>query len=440
MNVPHTPAERPAHGRSAAPGDTRLHGRWLVLARLMWVALTILALGVFVATIPDRFSQLLDAAARVHEALAAFGLPDTFLAAYISAVDLIVVLAYSLIGAVIFWRRSDDWAAMFVSLVLTTSATMITRPDDSIVSVSPALHLPMVLVFAFVSASVVIFLYIFPDGRFVPRWTRWLAWIWGVGSLAWYLVPAVLNSAMPWPPSVPTLVILVGLATGLVAQIYRYVRVSSPSQRQQTKWVVAGLAALIQGALWFLFLAPALYPPFRQSGMARLFYILVGVPVFYFTMILVPVAIGISILRYRLWNIDVIINRTLVYGTLTGLLILVYVASVVLLERLLRPLTGQGTNDLAIVASTLAIAALFNPLRHRIQAFIDRRFYRSKYDATRTLAAFSATLRDEVDLDTLRAELTGVVEETMQPTHISLWLRPPDWPESSTREQDDDGH
>jgi hypothetical protein len=152
------------------------------------------------------------------------------------------------------------------------------------------------------------------------------------------------------------------------------------------------------------------------------FVLLIG-EVIPFIMLLIPISVGIAMLRSGLFDIDLVINRALVYGTLTVSLVVVYLSAVVGTQRLLSPLVGEG-NQLAVVVSTLVIAALFQPLRWRIQAFIDRRFYRKKYDASKMLERFGSRLREETDLDTLNAELVSVVKETMQPEHVSLWLRP----------------
>jgi hypothetical protein len=208
------------------------------------------------------------------------------------------------------------------------------------------------------------------------------------------------------------------LGSFVVSQIYRYHSVSGRAERQQTKWIVFGVTAtyLIELVISLSF------DFFLSSFQAGSLAVLILLPISNVAPILIPLSFGFAIMRYRLWDIDIIINRTLVYGTLTGLLAVVYFGSVIGLQSLLHGFTGG--NQLAIVGSTLLIAALFQPLRHRIQNVIDRRFYRRKYDTARTLAAFSAVLRNEVDLDRLSEHLVEVVQETMQPTHVSLWLRP----------------
>jgi len=219
------------------------------------------------------------------------------------------------------------------------------------------------------------------------------------------------------------------------AQAYRYRWASGPVQRQQIKWLVFGVAALA-ALLCAYFLPLTLFPALDQPGAASLSYDLVGrALVGSVAFVLIPPSIGVAILRYRLWDIDLIINRTLVYGSLTVLLSVAYYGSVVSLEQLLRVLTRQGS-ALSVVASTLAIAALFNPLRFRVQWFVDKRFYRRKYDARQTLEAFSEKLRDASDLDRLGDDLVAVANETVQPTHASLWLRPEasqEWQRTSSR-------
>jgi hypothetical protein len=185
-------------------------------------------------------------------------------------------------------------------------------------------------------------------------------------------------------------------------------------ERQQVKWFAYALVWLATSSTFSFVVSDTLGIP----SLEWVSFVLVMAGV-----VGLPVAVGIAILKYRLYNIDLLINRTLVYGALTALLVTVYVGGVVLLQGAFRVLIGHES-QLAIVASTLAVAALFRPFRRRIQGFIDRRFYRSKYDARKTLEAYSAKLRDETDLDALSDHLVEVVKETMQPSHVSLWLRP----------------
>ena len=264
-----------------------------------------------------------------------------------------------------------------------------------------------------------LFFYLFPSGRFVPRWTLWLALLYGVTFFGlWNFTPFGPPS---WPPLLFNAAVVVVWGSFLVAQLYRYARVSDATQRQQTKWVVFGVAVAIVGTLTTIFtVGAAVDLPPEEVGSKMLSMLLMDA-----FGLFIPLSIGIAVLRARLFDIDVVINRTLVYGSLTVILALVYFGGVAMTEVIFRGLTGQEQQpQLAIVISTLVIAALFNPLRRRNQSFIDRRFYRRKYDARKTLEEFSARLRDETDLEALNADLVGVVRETMQPAHVSLWLRP----------------
>jgi hypothetical protein len=203
--------------------------------------------------------------------------------------------------------------------------------------------------------------------------------------------------AAHWPVWLVLPTTLVFCVAIIYSQIYRYRYVSTPTQRQQTKWVVLGLTVSL--AVITVILAVTLLAPFGNASPFLAF--LVTAIIWPTALLLIPLTIGFSILHYRLYDIDLLINRTLVYGTLTILLGLIYLGLIVSLRYLLREIISQN-NDVAIVVSTLAIAALFQPLRHRIQTIIDRRFYRRKYDAAKVVAAFSTTLRLEVDLDQLR--------------------------------------
>ena len=277
----------------------------------------------------------------------------------------------------------------------------------------------------------VFYLLLFPTGRLPGRRWRWLAWmtvafvVVGVLTSA-FSVGAHLGSLGPirnplgvegftivWETVLYTVSPLLFAAAAL--SLFMRLRRAVGVERQQLKWFAYAAAGFAIGIV-FISITIAIDTPRWFEWAAQAIFIAVSPAV--------AISIGIAILRYRLYDIDVIINRTLVYGTLTATLAAIYFSSVVLLQTAFRALTGEGS-QLIVVASTLAIATLFNPLRHRIQDGIDRRFYRSKYDAAKTLETFSARLRDETDLDTLNDDLIYVIRETMQPEHVSLWLREP---------------
>src|SRR5215210_2106237 len=270
-------------------------------------------------------------------------------------------------------------------------------------------------------------LLLFPDGRFVSR--RWQLAGWMLGAILVFAVatkalkpgripPGIENPLAPGGAvgeairvldSVTDVLALPAFALAVAGLSVR-LRRSRGVERQQLKWFTYSAALVGAG-----FASSILIP----DGPAADLVFLVGL----LALAGLPVAAGIAILRYRLYDIDVIVNRTLVYGSLTVSLILLYVGGVTATQYVFRVLAGGGS-QLAIVASTLLIAALFNPLRRRIQSLIDRRFYRRKYDAAKTLSSFSARLRDETNLEQLNTELLSVVSATMRPAHVSLWLKP----------------
>ncbi len=406
------------------------------------MAVAVLTAGVFISGIPGEFARLrtpcTDAISCVWfprlttdnaRELGELGLSVNFFATYFVVVEAAFMAVSFAIGAAIFWRRSDDRMALLVSLMLITFGAGLTVPY-------PLLDLPFLWkalaeAVSFIGVTLLaLFLYLFPNGRFVPRWTRWLAVAW-IGFMVH--VTFIFDSTLGLLGHPFLLLALLGvgfLGTPLFVQVYRYLRASNPAQRQQTKWVVFGIAAALAGGN-VLFLLDLIVP----SGVLAS---LIGNTAFFLLMLFIPISIVIAILHHRLYDIDIVINRTLVYGALTALLAALYFMGVATTQAIFRTLTGQQEQpQLAIVVSTLVIAALFSPLRRRIQALIDRRFYRKKYDARKTLEAFSAKLRDETDLDALSNDLVEVVRETMQPAHVSLWLRPDKPPEATSQGQRD---
>jgi hypothetical protein len=410
----------------ASTANTRLSGSWLILARVTWIAVVTLIVALFLAMLPAYSTLLqtictgatcslvqptLDSAQGLQE----LGLSLGTYATFTLALTLASVLLCLAVSAVIFWRKSDDWMALLVALGVVALGTLYVT--FSLQGNPSAWQVLAIVLNGLGNGVFFLVCSLFPTGRFVPRWTRWLLPCWVVSGMLFLFFREVsfmyLLYNLVWLGEVVLLV---------TALFYRYRYASSPLQRQQTKWVIYGgsVAGLIVVGLTVpLYLFPSL-------GQAGSFYQLVIAPAYILAVLIVPLSTGLAILRYRLYDIDLLINRTLVYGLLTVLLALIYFGCVILLQDLVRGLTGQvGQSPLIIVGSTLAIAALFQPLRRRMQRIIDRRFYRRKYDAAKTLEAFNATLRNEVDLSQLSEHLLDVVQETMEPSHVSLWVRQP---------------
>jgi hypothetical protein len=355
----------------------------------------------------------------------------------------VLVVSFSVVGALIVSHRPENtigWIFCAAALFQAFSEFGLEYATYALITNPGSLPLGAVMswlaewIWAPGLGLIMVFLpLLFPDGRPPSRRWRPVAWLGGL-SIGLISVPV---SILIWPergmavlrgggtgdegPGWLVALIEAGfpimLLAGLAAVVSLFVRFhrARGDERQQIKWFASAAALTFAWIFVFEQLVSA------EGGLLEAIAAvssLVIVPA-------IPIATGVAILRYRLYDIDRIVNRTLVYGALTAVLVLVYLGGVVLLQSVFRALTGQES-QLAIVASTLAIAALFNPLRRRVQAFVDRRFYRRKYDAAKTLTQFSSKLRDETDLDRLGAELVSVVRETMQPAYVSLWLRDPE--------------
>jgi hypothetical protein len=348
--------------------------------------------------------------------------------------DLVTLLIFSVVGAVIVSRQPRNtigWLFCGVGMAVSlnsfagdyaefwlTSGFGTNRLGETAAWFSSWLWILLV-------SSPIFLLLLFPDGRLPsPRW-RPVAWCAALGitgftaSLALGAGPLEDFPQIVNPYSVDSPIVgIVGVAAGVVAigsmvasaiSLIVRLRRAEGEQRQQVKWLAYG-GAMVVGTI-------------LVGGVITIWSVNVSIVVMNVALLGLPVFTGIAIVKHRLYDIDILINRTLVYGFLTATLALIYFGGVVGLQYVFRALTAQGST-LAVVASTLVIAALFNPFRRRVQGFVDRRFYRRKYDAAKTLAAFNTRLREETDLEALRDHVVEVVRATMQPEHVSLWLSP----------------
>jgi hypothetical protein len=371
--------------------------------------------------------------------------PDVYLYDYWAEYTL-AALTFSTVGAFVASRRPENpigWIFCAIGLYAGVSHfaaqyatyTILTRPDS--LPGGPALAWIYNWGYVVGIGLFVYLLLLFPDGRLVSRRWRWFAWL----SVGVFMVVTIWAMLQPGPMSglgpirnplgievatgtledaldSVTGVLMAAVGLGAAVSLFVRLRHAEGVERQQIKWFAYAAAVLVCSAI--LYAVSSVYqlvsaPWFTWGGLVLTLASILGT----------TVAVGVAVLKYRLYEIDTLINRTLVYGSLTALLALVYFGGVTVVQAVFHTLTGaEQQPQIAIVVSTLVIAALFNPLRRRIQSFIDRRFYRRKYDAAKTLEAFSGRLRDETDLDALSDDLVGVVRETMQPAHVMVWLRP----------------
>ena len=406
--------------------DTRLSGWRLIVVRVVAFAVIGMTLALYLLALPGLVARLaVPCADNVSQCaitpqqvapLARFGLMPHDLAVLSAIIACACVALVAAVAAILIWRRSDDWMALFLAVTLILMPANFT---SLLMGLPPALRDLGSLASDASLLCWFLLCGIFPSGRFAPRWL-WIV----VAAMALALfapVPADSPVGQTLGPLVE-IIGVAGLACLLGSQVYRYRAISTPEQRQQSKWGLYGLALtiVVNQVYW----QPAIWIPALQRPDSL--YILLALPDSALMIVIMAVSFSIAILRYRLYDIDLLINRTLVYGSLSLILALVYLIGVVGSQSVVGRLTHAQSGDqspISIVLTTLIIAALFQPLRRRIQTFIDQRFYRRKYNASRTLASFGGALRADVDLRDLTEHLLTAVDDTMQPAHLSLWLR-----------------
>jgi signal transduction histidine kinase len=418
------PSVTPALPRS---GDTRLHGHYLLLARITWAAVAVLTVVFIALSIPVEFARLqtvcttgtCEAAAltpaNVRE-LRSMDLSAGFFAGYLIAVELIFAATSFAVGVLVFWRRSDERMALFAALALVTYGSLAFIDDidnlDAVAAGYPALWWPFTLVTFMGNIFPVLFFYLFPDGRFVPRWTGVVAILLVVVGVCFHFFPD--SSLSRWLASPPGLVLSVGfVATGVFAQLYRYWRVSGPVQRQQTKWVVFG-------ATMAMVVSQGVMIAFPMQARTHVILTLISQTVLFLPLLLIPLSIGVAILRYQLWDIDVVINRTLVYGALTATIVGLYVLVVGGLARVFH--AQEGDLAASLVAAGV-VAVLFAPLRERLQRGANRLMYGERDDPYRVLSRLGSRLESTLAPDAVLPAVAKTVKEALKLPYVAIQLR-----------------
>jgi signal transduction histidine kinase len=418
---------------SSAPPATgaRLHGRALTALRVTWLLLAAVTLALLIASVPAEFAfattpcpvercasgQLGPAEIR---ALHGLGLSLGFYAGYGIALQLAFSVAYGTAAAVIFWRRSDDRMALLVSFALLTfGATTFTGLMGALAAAHPVWRIPVESIAYVGSVAFTLFLYTFPDGRFVPTWTRWVALLWAAQQLPAQLAPQSLLDTRTLPLGLQLIMFAGFLATVVYAQVFRYRRVSTAAQRVQTKWVVLGISAAFTGFM----IGEALIIAFARSAATvspqSLAGQLAGSLVAYAAMLCIPAAISVAMLRYRLFDVDVLINRALVYGMLTVSVAALYVLIVGTFSLVLQ---GQG-NLLVSLLATGVVAVAFHPLRERLQRGVNRLLYGQRDEPYAVLSQLGRRLEATIAPDAALLVVVETVGRSLKLPYAAIQLR-----------------
>ena len=407
-----------------------LVGRSLALARATWVVVAALTLGVFIVGIPVEFAQYHSACAPTEcinrqlsqedlRALKGFGLSLGAYSVYAVTVDIVFAAAYGTIAVLIFWRRPDDRMALLVSMALLTFG-LATFPDTmNVLAAQPsAWGLPVAFLQSLGAITFGLFLYVFPDGRFVPAWTRWVALVWLVWQLPKHWFPEwTASNSTAWTIWLALAIWTIGLGTIAYSQSYRYRRASNSVQRQQIKWVVLGISTALAGFLGTNLALAAFVPEPTSAG--GLLVHLGGHLVTVGTLLLIPLSIGIAILRYHLFDIDFIINRAIVYGALTTSVVLLYVLVVGGLGTVLQV---QGSLIVSLIATGLA-AVMFQPLRDRLQRGVNHLIYGERDNPYAVLSRMGSRLESTLAPDAVLPAVTRTLRETLKLPYAEIQLR-----------------
>jgi len=430
--------DRPISNETAE--RSRSPDKLLLALRSIWILVALLTVGLYIAALPQEFLSLREAIPDLHVSLWQLGLNINFYATYFTILQAITMLFFAFTAFVIFWSRSSNRMTMLISFGLLTFGAIAFPTLDALVTAYPFWRIPVIIIQAIGLGSSLLVFYLFPDGKFVPHWTRPIAYIWIGWVIAWVSLPASISiDVESWPIIIQMiwrffvrvdatrfveayqdlrlyslgLILVIWFGTGVFAQIFRFKHISTIPQRQQTKWVVFGLSTAAVGYLLIYLIFGSTLEV--HPTLIGILLNLGGNTLLSICFMLVPMTLAISILRFQLWDVDFLINQTLVYGALTALVGVFYVGNVILLQAIFRAVTG-GTSDMAIVISTLVLASIFQPLRKRMQSFIDRMFFREKVDFRKAFTDFALEIRTIIDLPEL---LRVLIERVTNILHIS---------------------